>query len=267
MKHDRSGGKRTNWLLIKHRDDYAKPGGGEEVLKQDRSVASGRTLEQIAEGKGKAPEPFMMTRRIAGSDAVWDSNKGAAAEARSKRSTKSNTKPASTGKKAPKKTGAQTAEARAIKSEMPDFAGIQLCETSARPPSSDGWVHESKFDGYRIQMRIESGEVTLKTRKGLDWTEKFSAIAKAAEKLPDAIIDGETVALTANGDPNFSAMQAALSEGKTDALVYFAFDLPFAGGEDLRPLPLQARKDRLRKLPGALQDPTAPLSATWSILM
>ena len=58
MKHDRSGGKRTNWLLIKHRDDYAKPGSGEDVLKQDRSVASGRTLEQIAQGQGKAPVPM-----------------------------------------------------------------------------------------------------------------------------------------------------------------------------------------------------------------
>ncbi len=220
MKHDRSGGKRTNWLLIKHRDDYARPGDGEAVLKRDRSVASNRTLEQIAAGKGKAPEPFMMTTRIAGSDAVWDSNKGAAAEA------------------------------RAIKSEMPNFAGLQLCETATRPPSADGWVHEIKLDGYRIQMRIESGRVTLKTRKGLDWTDRFPAIAKAAAKLPDAIIDGEIVALNANGDPDFPAMQAALSEGNTDALVYFAFDLLFAGGEDLRPLPLLARKDRLRKLLG-----------------
>ncbi|MCD6073816.1 MAG: ATP-dependent ligase LigD polymerase module / ATP-dependent ligase LigD phosphoesterase [Rhodospirillales bacterium] len=253
MKHDRSGGKRTNWLLIKHRDDYAKPGSGEDVLEKDRSVASGRTLEQIAKGKGKAPEPFMMTRRIAGSDAVWDSNKGAAAEARareSKRSAKPSATPASTGKKAPKKARVQIAKARAIKGGMPDFAGLQLCKTATRPPSAEGWVHEIKFDGYRIQMRIASDDVTLKTRKGLDWTDKFSAIAKAAAKLPDAILDGEIVALNAKGDPDFSAMQAALSEGKTDALVYFAFDLPFAEGEDLRPLPLLTRKDRLRKLLG-----------------
>jgi len=256
MKHDRSGGKRTNWLLIKHRDDYAKPGSGEDVLKQDRSVASGRTLEQIAQGQGKAPEPFMMTARTAGSDAVWNSNKGIAAEARA---TKTSAKPASTRKRVPKKattraskTRASRAQtnARAIKDDMPDFTGFQLCEISARPPTAEGWVHEIKFDGYRIQMRIENGEVTLKTRKGLDWTEKFSAIAKAAAKLPDAIIDGEIVALDSKGHPDFSAMQAALSDGKTDNLVFFAFDLLFAGGEDLRPLPLLARKERLRKLLG-----------------
>jgi bifunctional non-homologous end joining protein LigD len=257
MKHDRSGGKRTNWLLIKHRDDYAKPGSGEDVLKHDRSVASGRTLDQIAQGKGKAPEPFMMTTRTAGSDAVWNSNKGLAAEARA---TKTSAKPASTRKRAPKKattraskirtSKTQANKARALKDDMPDFAGFQLCEISARPPTAEGWVHEIKFDGYRIQMRIENGEVTLKTRKGLDWTDKFSTIAKAAARLSDAIIDGEIVALDSKGHPDFSAMQAALSDGKTDNLVFFAFDLPFAGGEDLRPLPLLARKQRLRKLLG-----------------
>lgn len=247
MKHDRSGGKRTNWLLIKHRDDYARPDGGEDVLKQDRSVASNRTLGQIAEGKGKAPEPFMMTRPIAGSDAVWDSNKGATAEARA---TKTNAKPASARKRTTTKAKTQTAKARTIKSEMPDFAELQLCETATRPPSAEGWVHEIKLDGYRIQMRIGSSGVTLKTRKGLDWTDRFPAIAREAATLPDAIIDGEIVALNANGDPDFPAMQAALSEGNTDNLVFFAFDLLFADGEDLRPLPLLARKDRLRKLLG-----------------
>jgi bifunctional non-homologous end joining protein LigD len=247
MKHDRSGGKRINWLLIKHRDDYARPGSGEAVLNDDRSVASGRTLKQIEEGKGKAPEPFMMTRRIAGSDAVWNSNKGVAAEARA---TKASAKPASARKRAPKKAKTQASKARAIKSEMPDFAGLQLCEISARPPSADGWVHEIKFDGYRIQMRIANGDVTLKTRKGLDWTDKFPAIASAATKLPDAVIDGEIVALNKKGDPDFSAMQTALSDGNTDDLVFFAFDLLFAEGEDLRPLPLLARKERLRKLLG-----------------
>ena len=95
-------------------------------------------------------------------------------------------------------------------------------------------MHEIKFDGYRIQMRVEDGDVSLKTRKALDWTEKFSAIAKAASVLPDAILDGEIVALNENGEPDFSAMQAALSDGNTDDLVYFAFDLLFVDGEDLR---------------------------------
>ena len=90
-------------------------------------------------------------------------------------------------------------------------------------------------------MRIEGGEVSLKTRKALDWAEKFPEIEKAAAKLPDVIIDGEVVALNAKGDPDFSALQAALSGGNTDDLIYFAFDLLFEDGEDLRKLPLRAQ--------------------------
>jgi bifunctional non-homologous end joining protein LigD len=173
-------------------------------------------------------------------DAVWDSSHGLAAEGRNTR-TKIAKKPAAT---------------KRTKSAMPDFIPPQLCETLARPPSADGWIHEIKFDGYRIQMRIEDGEVTLKTRKGLDWTGKYPAIARSASALPDAIIDGEICALDENGAPDFAALQAALSEGKTDALVYFAFDLLFVGDEDVRELPLTERKERLAALlSGAGEDP------------
>ena len=64
---------------------------------------------------------------------------------------------------------------------MPDFVAPQLCASVERPPNADGWCHEIKFDGYRVQLRVEDGEVALKTRKGLDWTDKFGAIAKAAQ--------------------------------------------------------------------------------------
>ena len=95
-------------------------------------------------------------------------------------------------------------------------------------------MHEIKFDGYRVQLRVEDGKATLRTRKGLDWTDKFPAIAKAASALPDCSIDGEIVALDPKGAPDFAALQAALSDGKTDKLIFFAFDLLFADGEDLR---------------------------------
>lgn len=131
---------------------------------------------------------------------------------------------------------------------MPDFVAPQLCETLQRPPAVEGWIHEIKFDGYRIQMRVEDGQVTLKTRKGLDWTAKYPAIAKSAAALPDAIIDGEICALDGNGAPDFAALQAALSEGKTDDLVFFAFDFLFDDESDLRSLPLSNRKDRLAEL-------------------
>jgi bifunctional non-homologous end joining protein LigD len=131
---------------------------------------------------------------------------------------------------------------------MPAFIPPQLCQPLHRPPEGNQWVHEIKLDGYRIQLRVANGQVTLKTRKGLDWTHKFAAIAAAARRLPDSIIDGEVVALDRNGISNFSALQTALAENKTDDLIFFAFDLLFADGKDLRRLPLIERKKRLREI-------------------
>ncbi len=237
MRNDRTGGKRTNWLLIKHRDDFAKEGKDNNILEEDQSVASGRSMDQIAEGKGKAPKPFMTAKSGRGrADAVWHSNRGDAAEAREEsRKAVSRSTPAKPAKG--KKVGA-----------MPDFVAPQLCISVDRPPGGEGWCHEIKFDGYRVQLRVEDGEATLKTRKGLDWTEKFKAIAKEASALPDVMIDGEIVALDHDGTPDFSTLQAALSDGKTDNLIFFAFDLLFAGGEDLRRMPLGERKAQLKQL-------------------
>ena len=230
MRHDRTGGKRTNWLLIKHRDEFAKDGEANAILDEDRSVASGRTMEQIAQGKGRAPTPFMVKSNGRGkADAVWDSSRGEAAEARS----------------ASRATAPVQAEKVAA---MPDFVAPQLCTPVDRPPGGAGWGHEIKLDGYRVQLRVERGKVTLKTRKGLDWTGKFGAIARQAGRLPDALIDGEIVALDKEGVPNFSALQATIADGKTDKLIFFAFDLLFADGLDLRRLPLSERKARLNEL-------------------
>ena len=236
MRNDRNGGKRTNWLLIKHRDDFAREGSANDVLDADRSVASGRSMAQIAEGKGKAPKPFMMAKSGRGrADAVWNSNRGDAAEARPER------------KAAAPRPVAKAARSRKV-AALPDFVAPQLCRLVDRPPSGEGWCHEIKFDGYRVQLRVEDGEATLKTRKGLDWTDKFKAIASEGGTLPDVLIDGEIVALDQNGAPDFSTLQAAISDGKTDNLIFFAFDLLFAGTEDLRPLPLAERKQRLKQL-------------------
>lgn len=253
MKHDRNGGKRTNWLLIKHRDEFVREGKANRILDDDMSVASGRTMSEIASGKGKAPKPFMIakTARIK-PDAVWDSSEGSAAEARATKGVKTK---ADVGKGATKKIAAKKISAKKAVTgkatrvaKMPGFVAPQLCVSVDRPPSADGWAHEIKFDGYRVQLRVEDGEATLKTRKGLDWTEKFQAIASEAAGLPDAIIDGEIVGLDAHGAPDFAALQAALSDGETDTLIFFAFDLLFADGEDLRKLPLSARKERLHEL-------------------
>ena len=231
MANDRERSKRTNWLLIKHRDEFAVEANGAAILEEnDLSVASGRTMEAITAGKGRKPMPFMLQHGKVAADAVWDSRTGLAAEERK------------VGARGNKKSVPVPA------SDLPDFIAPQLCETLSRPPAGAGWLYEIKFDGYRIQMRVLDGRATLKTRKGLDWTTKYPAIAQAAGKLPDGIIDGEICALDEHGAPDFAALQGALSEGKTGALVYFAFDLLFEGGEDMRALPLADRKTRLQKL-------------------
>jgi bifunctional non-homologous end joining protein LigD len=235
MKWGGKDGKRKNWLLIKHRDDEAREGDGDALLAEDKSVASGRAMATIAAGKGRGPKPFMLAKtKAAEPDAVWDSKEGLAADERKK----ARLAPAAIRKASPKVPVAV----------MPAFIEPQLCEIRERPPTGDGWLHEIKFDGYRIQIRVEGGTATLKTRKGLDWTARFGALAEEAEALPDCIIDGEIVALDDVGAPDFAAMQVALSEERTDDLVFYAFDLLFDGEEDLRPSPLSDRKERLEPL-------------------
>jgi bifunctional non-homologous end joining protein LigD len=243
MRNDRDGGKRTNWLLIKHRDEYARE--SEDILAEDKSVASGRAMAQIAEGKGRAPKPFMLAKGTKSkADAVWQSNR---VEETKGRTVAPAPRAALKAGKAAKKRATTAANAKTV-SEMPDFVAPQLCTPVERPPAGDGWCHEIKFDGYRVQLRIEDGKATLKTRKGLDWTDKFASIAKEANALPEAMIDGEIVALDHNGAPNFSSLQAALSDGKTEDLIFFAFDLLFADSRDYRRLPLGERKARLKEL-------------------
>ena len=216
--------KRNNWLLIKHQDRFAKASDGENILKQDHSVASGRAIKAIAAGTGRKPKPFMRAKSFK-ADAVWQSKgKG-----------KKDEEPEPVAKA--KKT-----------STLLRFIEPQLCRLVDHPPGGADWVHEVKFDGYRMQLRVEDGKASLRTRKGLDWTAKFAAIGAAAAKLPDCLVDGEICALDHNGAPDFAALQAALSDGKTGPLIFFAFDLLFAGSEDLRALPLSQRKARLEKL-------------------
>lgn len=231
MKHDRNGGKRTNWLLIKHRDGTEVDGDNDALLADARSVASGRPMEDIEGGRGRSPKPFIMqAQKPAKPNAVWHSNReDAEAIAKPKPKVKKEPKPAKAA-------------------SLPSFVEPQLCRTLDRPPVGEGWAHEIKFDGYRMQLRVEGGKATLKTRKGLDWTHRFKEIAAAAEGLPDGIIDGEICALNASGAPDFPGLQAALSDGTTADLIFFVFDALFLAGEDLRPLPLRTRKERLHEV-------------------
>ena len=269
MRGDRFGGKRTNWLLIKHRDESARPGEGDAELAEDKSVASGRSMEQIAAGQGRGPRPFMLaTKSVAKADAVWHSNRSESPGADDKsrgaedkphdadepREALAHTEPAASSRS--RANGSRTAAAGRgrssrsprLRTRMPAFIAPQLARLVERPPEGEGWAHEIKIDGYRIQLHVADGKATLYTRKGLDWTDRFASLAAAAADLPDCIIDGEAAAFGSSGQLSFHALQAALSNEDDSQLVFFAFDLLFEGGEDLRKQPLVERKKRLQSL-------------------
>ena len=124
-----------------------------------------------------------------------------------------------------------------------------------KAPSGADWLHEIKYDGYRVQLRIADGRVTVRTRQGLDWTERFETIAKAAAVLPltSGLIDGEIVAQTETGIASFRGLVEALRSGAGN-LAFYAFDLLFVDGFDLRDAPLAERKAALGKLLAANGD-------------
>jgi bifunctional non-homologous end joining protein LigD len=220
-------GGRARWILIKHRDAAARAGTGGGPTDEDRSVASGRSMAEIAAGAGKSAKPFM-TDAGAPAGSVWHSEGAAPGLALPTRPTSKGAKPNPADK-------------------LPPFIEPQLTKAVEKPATGPEWAHEIKFDGYRMQLRVEAGSATLKSRKGLDWSGKFPEIVASGAGLPDGIMDGEVVALDHTGSPDFAALQAAISDGKTADLVYFVFDQLFSGLEDLRPLPLSERKARLQK--------------------
>jgi bifunctional non-homologous end joining protein LigD len=176
---------------------------------------------------GKAPKPFMLAAAEE-ADAVWHSNR---------------TEKKATAKKTPAKK-----EKTARVTALPDFIEPQLCKLVDRPPAGAGWAHEIKFDGYRVQLRVQEGKAQVRTRSGLNWTPQFAAIAKVAKDLPDCIIDGEICAVDDKNMPDFGALQEALAESNSEGLVFFAFDLLIEGKEDYRELGLTTRKERLKAL-------------------
>lgn len=130
------------------------------------------------------------------------------------------------------------------------FTPPELARLVTRPPEGEDWVHEVKFDGYRLQLLFDHGRVRLLTRRGLDWTDKYPAVARtfADLKAGSAVIDGELVAQDEKGRSSFQLLQNAMKAGRTGPLIYWAFDLLHLNGTDLRSLPLIARKERLKKL-------------------
>jgi bifunctional non-homologous end joining protein LigD len=144
----------------------------------------------------------------------------------------------------------RTTPAGAARGALPAFVEPSLALLTDKPPSGTRWVHEIKFDGYRVQARIDEGEVRLLTRKALDWTKRFPTIAAAlkALKVDKAVLDGEIVSEDEAGIPRFADLQADLKSGRTDRIRYHIFDLLYLDGFDLSGATLLDRKALLRSL-------------------
>ncbi len=141
---------------------------------------------------------------------------------------------------------------------MPEFVEPALATLEKKAPGGARWIHEIKYDGYRVEARIDKGRVKLLTRSGLDWTRKFGKeLVEALQALPvkTALIDGEVVVENAAGASDFSALQQALSEGQGKKFRYYAFDLLYLNGYDLRDVPLLSRKETLEQLLKSAGDP------------
>ncbi|TGQ51447.1 DNA ligase D [Mesorhizobium sp. M1C.F.Ca.ET.193.01.1.1] len=206
-------GEKRDNWLLIKSDDAAARPGEDILEDEPKSVKSGLTIEEVGEGKAAKGEK----------PKVWHSNKPAAGKAKA-------------------------GHARRL-----EFIEPQLATLEKDAPSGDDWLHEVKFDGYRMQAQIAGSEVRLLTRAGLDWTGKFEGpvtTALAGLKCRDAIIDGEIVVLAGNGVSSFPLLQADLSARRTDRFVYYVFDLMRLNGQDLRREPLVERKQALAELLG-----------------
>jgi bifunctional non-homologous end joining protein LigD len=255
--------RQEGWLLFKSEDEAARSPGEPDILEEmPLSVKTGRSLEEIAADAGSA---------------VWRSNRGS-----EEKEPAAKPKPAHAGSKdakveptpaapahkgrngepkpkraqprlapAPSRKAAPGRLAEGKKAAMPDEIVPCLATLVEEVPKGEQWLHEIKWDGYRLVAFIRRGKAQLKTRNGHDWTHRFPAIAKTLAGLPveSAIVDGEAVIEDEKGLSSFSALQDALSDGRAaDKAVFYAFDLLYRDGLDLRGLPLAARKERLAEL-------------------
>jgi len=224
----KSGPPRENWLLIKHRDSYARD---KDTLttRFTRSVATARDFKAIASGATTTKASRVKA------DAVWHSDTEEA-------------------EKADQKTRIIP---KAHSGDTPDFRPVQLATLADTVPAGADWLFEMKYDGYRCLASIAGDSVRLFTRSGLDWTEQFGALVAPLQKLKigSALIDGEICAFDAKGRTDFTTLKNTLTNG--GRLEYFAFDLLEAEGRDLTKLPLTERKAQLEKLLGksARKDP------------
>ncbi|HWP66482.1 MAG TPA: DNA ligase D [Candidatus Limnocylindria bacterium] len=212
----REAGK--NWLLVKERDEYARPG-----------------YDVTAE----RPESVLRDDPPPGTARVWHSNRPA-------RRRQASRPQAVRAAAVPDPSGVAGARRRAL----PARPELQLATLVDAPPAGDDWLHEIKYDGYRIACRLEHGAIRLLSRNGIDWTERLGALARRLSLLPvrAALLDGEVAVLMPDGTTSFNALQNALSGTRAPNLVYMAFDLLHLDGWDLTGAALEDRKAVLRAL-------------------
>jgi bifunctional non-homologous end joining protein LigD len=273
----RPGDRHQNWLLIKGKDDASRTGRKADIGEvEPLSVATGRSLEEIADGKGKKRvwhsnrnAKKVVTKASGGSrpqsQREFREQLRAAAQTRAK--AKSEAPRQGTGKTKPRAKASSKPAVAAVarkrsepaprggkegkrKGGLPNFVPPSLATLRAAPPQAPEWIHEIKLDGYRIEARLDRGKVRLLTRKALDWTHRFERIAKAVAALPadTALLDGELVVENEQGVSSFSMLQGDLKDGHGDRLVYWVFDLLHLDGRDLRNEPLVERKAALKRL-------------------
>jgi len=153
---------------------------------------------------------------------------------------------------------------KAKKARLPATLKPQLATLVSAPPGGGHWIAENKFDGYRLLARVDGARVRLLTRNGNDWTAKMPQLAQAVAQLgiERAWLDGEIVVLNDEGVPDFNALQNALDAQRSQAIVYFVFDVPFLGEHDLRAVPLATRRAVLAGLFDGVAQERVRLSTT-----
>jgi len=242
-------GDRT-WLLIKEKDGAARAGwDAGKIEGKAKSVASDRTMEQIAAAKDRVWHA---------KDAPWEGPSAPpAAGARAARA-----KPATAARAARAKPAAAPAT-RGRAGALPRFVPPELATLVSEAPEGNEWLHEIKFDGYRILARLEDGRVRLMSRNDKDWTARLPEVAEAVARLPArrALIDGEVVVLQPDGTSSFQALQNLMQGERRGELAYMVFDLLHVDGRDLTGLPLEERKAALGELVGEKASGTVRYSA------
>ncbi|HZV61695.1 MAG TPA: DNA ligase D [Methylophilaceae bacterium] len=219
---------KDNWLLIKEDDEEARSG--------DEAHITTLRPESVSDNPPG-------TRKIWQSNRAVDASPETAKTKASKSAKPSKTTTASTSASLAKVAGAK-------KMAMPDMISPQLATLAPHAPEGDDWLSEIKFDGYRAVTRIGNGKVSMFTRAANDWTDKWEQIAGVIGKLPvkQAWLDGEVVALDAEGNISFQALQNMARSGKKARLAYYVFDLVYLDGYDLSETPLIERKRLLKEI-------------------